>query len=136
MNLAVLRSMLESVAAQQDPKWRLRPDEDLLRVPVGNRHQDIGFSIDREHVVLSTVVVASPDVARNRRSKDLLTVRCWMRNAESNIVTFTFDEDDNLISRVRHLAEHLDSNELELYVHALSEESDRFEYVLSLKDVN
>ena len=59
-----------------------------------------------------------------------------MRNAESNIITFTFDEDDNLISRVRHLAEHLDPNELELYVHALSEESDRFEYALSLKDVN
>ena len=68
MNLEALRSMLAGLSAQQDPEWVLQPDDDLLRVPLGDRHQDIHFSIDHEHVVLNTVVVASSAVAKGRPS--------------------------------------------------------------------
>ena len=59
-----------------------------------------------------------------------------MCNAQSNLVTFCFDKRDNLIARIRHLADHLDSEELELYIETLAAESDRAEHMLTGQDRN
>jgi hypothetical protein len=58
----------------------------------------------------------------------------WDRNANHEIVNFAFDKMNRLIGVIRHPAEHLDPEELELYITALTFECDRFEYLISGKD--
>ena len=58
----------------------------------------------------------------------------WRRNAEHQIVTFAFDQKDRLVGRIRHPAEHLDYEELKVYVLSLARECDRFEYLVSGAD--
>ncbi len=55
----------------------------------------------------------------------------WERNADHELVTFAFDKYDRLIGHIRHPAEYLDMEELELYIINLSFECDRFEFLIS-----
>ncbi len=59
----------------------------------------------------------------------------WQRNAESDLVTFGFDNRNRLVGQIRHPAELLDLKELDLFIWALARECDRFEYQLSGKDL-
>ena len=55
----------------------------------------------------------------------------WQRNADHELVTFAFDKYDRLIGHIRHPADYLDLEELELYLFNLAFECDRFEFIIS-----
>ena len=100
----------------------------------GERHQLVHLEHQREHCELWSVVLGSAEVTSSDSRWSELARRAWLRNAASNLVTFTFDDEDRLIGHVRHLAAHLDVEELELYITVLAAECDRFEYVLTGAD--
>jgi len=126
--------MLQSLARAQGRSWVVSGDRVVVSTANGERQQEIRFSREGDHVVLTSIVLGRAAVTRDPARWNELTLRTWMRNAESNLVTFAFDDRDRLVARIRHLAEHLDARELELYVRALAAESDRFEYVLTGRD--
>ena len=80
--------------------------------------------------VLSSVLVCDTD-----ESWRSLAYRVWRRNAVKDIVSFSFDKDDNLIGRVIQPAATLDIPELKLYVSVLARECDDLEYILTGEDV-
>jgi len=55
----------------------------------------------------------------------------WFGNAGNEVVTFAFDRRDRLVGQVRHPADYLDAEELELYVTELARECSRFAYLLT-----
>jgi len=130
----VISEMQRLCAANAD-NWIL--DGNRIRVPVGDgeRYQSITFSRHGDYYVLTSVVLGSARVCSSDAYWRELARLAWRRNSENDIVTFAFDGQDRLVGQVRHLAENLDYEELELYVHALARECDRFEYLLTGGDV-
>ena len=115
-------------------EWDWVEEGDRLVLSVGARHQEVRFARQGVDYVFTTVVLGSARVTRDaRRWRDLARL-VWRRNAEHEIVTFAFDRRDRLIGRIRHPADHLDYEELEIYVTALARECDRFEYLLTGRD--
>jgi len=52
-----------------------------------------------------------------------------------DLVTFAFDDKNNLIGVIEQPALTLDHEELNLYIETLARECDRFEYILTGDDV-
>ena len=55
----------------------------------------------------------------------------WRRNAQKQLVCFTFDNSDRLIGQILQRIETFDAEELVLYVNTLARECDEYEYRLS-----
>lgn len=119
----------------QDHTWEL--DGNRLNMPVGEggRRQTITFSRRGDDYLLSSVVLGSARVQSSDVYWREVAQLAWHRNAENEIVAFAFDQRDRLVGQVRHPVEFLDYEEFELYVHALARECDRFEYLLTGRDV-
>jgi hypothetical protein len=115
----------------------LEADGLRLVLPVGSsgRHQKIHFERDGTDYLMTTVILGSTLVTNDVSKWRCLAKLAWHRNAEHEIVTFAFDKRDRLVGQIRHPADHLDYQELELYVTTLATECDRFEYLLSGRDI-
>ena len=127
--------MLRTVLDRHE-EWRREDDSVVIPTEDGGRHQRVNLSLRGEHWELRTRVLPAEQVTRTDRLWRELAMRAWLRNDATNLVTFTFDEADDLIGLVRHPAAHLDVEELELYLTVLAAECDRFEYVLRGVDVS
>ena len=106
----------------------------LVHKTTGARRQRIRISQENSQHVLSTLVLGSAAVRRRPGRRRRLALHAWTRNARTDLVNFTFDRTGRLVGEIRHLAEHLDAEELEIYLWILATEGDRFEYVLTGKD--
>jgi hypothetical protein len=129
-----LRRLIREVMSGHPLGWTL--DDRKLTVQVGreDRHQDIHFDRIDDMYVITTTVLGSRTVRRTRKGWNKFALLAWQRNADQELVTFGFTDDDRLVGRICHPAEHLDAAELDVYVRALSRECDRFEYLLTGRD--
>lgn len=126
---------VEQLAASKDRNWKADGTRLLLPVGSSGRHQETRFRRDGADYVITTVILGKALVTKDVRKWRLLAKLAWHRNAEHEIVTFAFDRHDRLVGQVRHPADHLDYGELEIYVTTLARECDRFEYLLSGRDI-
>jgi len=111
-------------------RWKLDGSTIDVRLGEGSRHQVVRLSKKGEFYVLTSVILGSTSVtASDKRWRDL-AVMAWEKNAAYELVTFAFDRQDRLVGQIRHPADHLDAEELALYVATLARECDRFEYIL------
>ena len=88
-----------------------------------------------EDYIFEGRVLKSDLVCTTTESWRALAYRVWRRNAVKDIVSFSFDKDDNLIGRVIQPIHSLDVAELILYVNVLARECDELEYLLTGEDV-
>jgi len=112
--------------------------KDLL---VDGRHVDVVFADRRRHRVtvtdedeayrLSAVVVRQAVV---RSTPDLAT-RAWRRNQATTIVGFQIDERGRLVGETSVPKAGLNAEEFQLYLRGVAAECDRFEYLLTGRDV-
>jgi hypothetical protein len=114
--------------------WRFDGRTVHVAMQEEGRHQGVDLTREGDYYVLTGVVLSRADVTRSTKRWNDLACLAWQRNAEQELVSFGFDRQDRLIGQIRHLAEHLDPEELDLYIHVLARECDRFEYLLSGKD--
>lgn len=127
-----LDGLFESPCAKQGEAWQYCSGR--VDVTLGNRGQAIKFERDGTDYVFTSVVLGRAAVTKDVQRWRRLAMLAWQRNAEHQLVTFAFDQRDRLVGQIRHLAEHLDSEELELYVATLARECDRLEYLLTGRD--
>lgn len=130
-----MERMLGQVLAEH-PTWK--HSEGRVEIPTehGDRQQGIDIELDDAHWLFRSVVLGTEAVTRKAKVWRELAVRAWLRNDATNLVTFTFDAEDQLIGLIRHPADHLDAEELDLYLLVLAAECDRFEYVLGGVDAS
>ncbi|RMH31089.1 MAG: hypothetical protein D6692_00840 [Planctomycetota bacterium] len=126
-----IHHMLESVAQSLNCECQHFQHHSRLSVGHGTRHQDIEVRVVDDDYELTSVVLPTSDVTATADGWRGLARLAWQRNADSDIVTFTFDDRDRLVGRVRHPATTMDIEEMSLYVQSLVRECDRFEYLLS-----
>ena len=126
-----LRQSLKRLYSKKGVEWVIEGDDILVNLATHGRRQRIRFAREANQYVFSTVVLASPSANRTRTHRRRLAILAWTRNAETDLVNFTFDEAGRLVGEIRHPADHLDPVELEIYLKLLATEGDRFEYVLT-----
>ena len=129
-----LQSLLREMIRTKGYDWAIEGDDIVVATSAGSRNQRVHVSREDGHYVFTTVIVESKLVKRHKKRWRQLAIHAWTRNAETDLVNFTFDRWDRLTGEIRHPADHLDPEELELYVKLLAAESDRFEYVLTGDD--
>lgn len=126
-----IHELLESVAQTLDCDWQHFQHHSRLSVGYGTRHQDVEIRIVRDDCELTSIVLPTSEVTASADGWSGLARLAWQRNADTDIVAFSFDDRDRLVGRVRHPAAELDVEQLLLYVRSLVRECDRFEYLLS-----
>ena len=57
------------------------------------------------------------------------------KNDMKDLVSFAFDDKNNLVGIIKQPALTLDHDELKLYIETFARECDRFEYILTGEDV-
>jgi hypothetical protein len=130
-----LLNQVEQLNNTRVDKWGGKEGRLFVSSDHDERTQTIHVRREKTDYVFKTVVLNAKRVTvSNKRWRELAKL-VWQRNAEHQVVTFGFDEKDNLIGQIRHPAELLDPVELELYIHTLASECDRFEYLLTGEDV-
>ena len=129
-----LRAMLERLRTEKGIEWEMRGADIVVRMTNHGRQQRIRVSREGSQFVFSTQVLRASATRRNPDYRRRVALRAWARNAKTELVAFTFDRAGGLIGEIRHPAEHLDTEELAIYLRILATEGDRFEYVLTGRD--
>ena len=129
-----LRQLLRSIPEDRRSHWTLSGDRIQVLVGGAERYQEVRVAQVEDLFVLTSVVLGSRAVTKSHRRRRQVAVEAWRRNADLQLVGFEFDNRERLIGKISHPADHLDPEELELYVNALARECDAFEYVLSGED--
>ena len=126
-----LRQLLKRLDSKKGVAWVVEGDDILVSLSTQGRCQRIHVVREDDQYFFSTVVLASSSANRTRTHRRRLAILAWTRNAETELVNFTFDRVGRLVAEIRHPADHLDPVELEIYLKLLATEGDRFEYVLT-----
>jgi hypothetical protein len=108
---------------------------------IDESHIDVGLGNERQHrvtveegddtylisafVVRQAVVASLPD----------LPIQSWLRNRVTALVGFRIDRQGRLVAEASVPKMGLTAGEFQLYVRTVAVESDRFEYILTGRDV-
>lgn len=126
-----LLKMMRKLAKTYKGDWTLKEQYVDIRLVRRGRHQRVYMSLEVGFYFFYSVVMGSAAVKKNMQRWNELTLMAWQRNADHELVTFAFDKYDRLIGHIRHPAEYLDLEEIELYISTLAFECDRFEFMIS-----
>ncbi|HXV59909.1 MAG TPA: hypothetical protein VEK15_04385 [Vicinamibacteria bacterium] len=130
-----LEQLVQSIPASNRKAWYVDGERINVAVRGGSRHQTITIERVENLYRLESVVLGTASVTKNVKRWRKLALLVWEKNAQHQIVTFGFDRRDRLVGHIEHQADYLDPEELELYVNTLARECDRFEYLLTGKDL-
>jgi len=129
-----LKKMIKALSSKYQDSWQLYDKYVDVKLPRRKRHQRVIFRRKEAYYHFESVVMGRAKVNQFDGGKRALALLAWQRNADHEIVNFAFDKRDRLVGVIRHPAEHLDPEELELYIAALTHECDRFEFLISGRD--
>ncbi len=131
-----LRAMAQRLTKAKDLPFELELDGDVIHATFGasGRKQRVRLARDGDQYVFTSTVTGM--VTRRPKARRNLLLRIWSQNVASELVGFGIDGRGRLVGLCRHPAAHLDPDELQLYILALSRECDRLEWVLTGKDRN
>ena len=103
--------------------------------PNGRTHNVQIERIEGDYIFSSPVLEARHVTKSNEYWRGLAH-RAWRRNAMKELVTFAFDDHHRLIGLISQPVTTLDDEELRLYIDTVARECDRFEYILTGKDIH
>lgn len=126
-----LLKMIRTLVKTHKENWTLAENYLDVKLVRRGRHQRVYMSLEDGFYFFYSVVIGSTAVKKKFKRWNDLTLMTWQRNADHELVTFAFDKHDRLIGHIRHPAEYLDPEELELYITTLAFECDRFEFLIS-----
>ena len=98
------------------------------------RKQVLRFRKRGEYYILETAIISAARVGGYGVTRALRLL--YMKNRETDVVTFSLDKSNKMIGYVHQLADSLDLEELEFYILRLAQECDSLEYALAGVDVS
>jgi len=126
-----LLKMMKKLIRKNRENWSLTDKYVDVQLRRSSRHQRVYLYFKGGFYFFKSVVLGSMAVRKNKKRWNELVLMAWQRNADHELVNFGFDKQDRLVGLIRHPAEHLDLEELELYITTLTLECDRFEYLIT-----
>ena len=125
---------IDKLIAKQDTSWTRNGHSVSVELWKSGRKQKVRF-YRRNNMYIFYSVVVRADYFRNAQLRREVAYRAWRKNALKDLVGFAFDEKRQLLGTIEQPVETLDHEELQLYIDVLAKECDRFEYVLTGRDI-
>lgn len=97
----------------------------------GSRSQTVFITRCGEGYALFSVVMGAKNVKDYREDVAAFAERLWCRNRQTDMVNFTFDDQNRLVGRIDHPTPTLDAAELHFCLSRLAVECDRMEFLLT-----
>lgn len=132
--MEALRSRIDSLITKRGLPWERRGRRCVIRFSEKGRKQVVRFERQNGLYVFTSIVLCAEDVPGNRKFKRDLIYRAWRKNALKEIITFSYDEEGNMVGVIQQPASTMDDKELMIYLDVLAKEADRFEFKLTGKD--
>jgi hypothetical protein len=129
-----LQKMLKPLSKKHKDIWTVHDRYVDVKLSLRNRHQRVYLKLIGHYYFFISVVMGHAAVTKDEERWNELALMAWRRNADHELVNFAFDKRDRLVGLIRHPADYLDPEELELYITTLTYECDRFEYMISGSD--
>ncbi len=114
--------------------WQMNGDKLEVRFPHSNRKQVVSFHVREGHFLFRSIVLGYAEVTKTDRAWRDFARKVWVRNSHTAVVTFAFDDRDQLIGQIEQPIRTLDREELIFYIETLARECDEFEYTLTGED--
>ena len=125
---------IDKLIVKQDIPWTRNGHSVSVELWKSGRKQKVRF-YRRNNMYIFYSVVVRADYFRNAQLRREVAYRAWRKNALKDLVGFAFDEKRQLLWTIEQPVETLDHEELQLYIDVLAKECDRFEYVLTGRDI-
>jgi len=129
-----MHKLMNQLSSKYSDSWIIRERYVDVKLRRRKRHHRVYIRREGKYYTFTSVIMGSVAVTKDTKTWNELALMAWDRNANHEIVSFAFDKINRLVGVIRHPAEHLDPEELELYITVLTFECDRFEFLLSGKD--
>ena len=129
-----LRSRIDSLIKKHGLPWDRRGRRCVVRFSEKGRKQVVRVERQNDLYVFTSIVLRAEDVPGNRKLKRDLVYRAWRKNALKEMVTFSYDEEGNMVGVIQQPVSTMDDEELMIYLDVLAKEADRFEFKLTGKD--
>ncbi len=132
MNLLIER--IDNSIRRNKLPWIRSGRSVLVELCENGRKQRIRLRRNKDMYVFYSMIHKG-SLIRGKRQRREIAYRVWRKNDIKDLVTFAFDDKDNLIGVIEQPALTLDHEELKLYIETLARECDRFEYILTGRDI-
>jgi len=129
-----LAQMVRMLSKKHKDSWTPHNKYVDVKLSLRKRHHRVYLKHVGKYYFLISVIMGSAAVTKSEQRWNELILMAWRRNADHEIVNFTFDKQNRLVGIIRHPANYLDPEELELYITTLTYECDRFEFLISGSD--
>lgn len=129
-----LMARIEDIARRRRLRWVVDGRSVKVTLPHNERAHRVTLQRNGDHYVFTSVVAASRIVKKSARAWRDLADWAWRKNSQKDLVGFAFDRHHRLLGVIEQPVETLDEEELVIYVNAVAEECDRFEYKLTGED--
>jgi len=131
-----LKRIVRRLIKEHDLPWELHDQRITVHFGARGRRHDVRLARQGEDFVFTSRILLAAEVTKTARRWRQLAYRAWCRNAQSDVVTFGFDEQDRLVGQIVQAARTCDEDEVLLYIDTLAQECDEFEYVLTGGDLH
>ena len=128
---SLLGGVRSQLAAGLDAEWEPR----RITVTFSNGRKQVIRYRQQGDSYIFTSYVARPAAVKKIQLKSLAR-RILERNRATEVVTFGLGRNGRVEAWINHRAGSLQPGELKFYLAVLAREADRFEYLLTGKDVN
>jgi hypothetical protein len=129
-----LIARIDKIIARRKLPWAVSGNAIEVSLAAGERRHRVMLRYNDDHYVFTAVVAGKSLVTRSEKAWRDLAYWAWRKNSRKDLVGFAFDKKDRLLGVIEQPIETLDDEELIIYIQALAEECDRFEYKLTGKD--
>ncbi|CAN5487669.1 hypothetical protein BH09SUM1_BH09SUM1_18860 [soil metagenome] len=99
------------------------------------RSQKVAVTDEGESIRLSAIVAARATIAKMVEKPANLAILAWQRNRATGLVGFRIDERGRLVGEALVPRVGLTAEEFQIYLRTVASECDRFEFLLTGKDV-
>jgi len=131
MNLLIER--IDNTIQKKKLPWIRSGRSVIVELCEDGRKQRIRLKRDKDIYVFYSMIHKG-SLIKGKRLRREIAYRAWRKNDMKDLITFAFDDRDNLVGVIEQPVLTLDYEELKLYIETLARECDRFEYILTGDD--
>jgi len=115
-------------------QWERNGRSVTVQICDDGRKQRVRFKKEKNMYTFYSIIHKGR-LIKGKKLRREIAYRAWRKNYMKDLVTFAFDDKNNLVGVIEQPVITIDHEELRLYIETLARECDRFEYILTGDDV-
>jgi hypothetical protein len=132
MNLLI--DKIDNTIQRNKLQWKRNGRSVTVQICDDGRKQRVRFKKYKDMYTFYSIIHKGR-LIKGKKLRREIAYLAWRKNDMKDLVTFAFDDKNNLVGVIEQPVITIDHEELKLYIETLARECDRFEYILTGDDV-